>query len=121
MDVSHAEDSSPEPFVLRFHLDEHVANAIAAGLRRRGRDCTTTPEAGLLSASDEEQVAYCQTEGRVIVTSDADFCRLLAARTDHPGMIFWTTDRSLGQVVNMIDELAFNRSAVEMRGQIVYV
>jgi hypothetical protein len=37
---------------IRFHLDENCHPAIAGGLRRRGVDVTTTPEVGLLHASD---------------------------------------------------------------------
>jgi hypothetical protein len=44
------------PRTIRFHLDENCPRAIAAGLRRRGIDVTTTPEAGLMGASDEQQV-----------------------------------------------------------------
>jgi hypothetical protein len=40
---------------IKFHLDENVSNAIAAGLRKRGIDVTTTPEQGLISVSDEVQ------------------------------------------------------------------
>jgi hypothetical protein len=32
---------------MRFHLDEHIANAIADGLRRRRIDVTTTVDAAL--------------------------------------------------------------------------
>jgi hypothetical protein len=39
---------------IRFHCDEQVERAIAEALRRRGIDVTTTPEAGLLGAADEE-------------------------------------------------------------------
>ena len=34
------------PRTIRFHLDENCSHAIAAGLRRRGIDVTTTPEMG---------------------------------------------------------------------------
>ena len=43
---------------IRFHLDENVDGAIAEGLRRRSIDVTTTPDVGLIGASDEEQVAF---------------------------------------------------------------
>lgn len=43
---------------IRFHLDENVDAAIADGLRRRGIDVTTTAQADLLSASDEEHVEF---------------------------------------------------------------
>jgi hypothetical protein len=39
--------------MLRFHLDESVASAVAAGLRRRGIDVTTATDAGLRQANDE--------------------------------------------------------------------
>jgi hypothetical protein len=43
---------------IRFHLDECCDPAIANGLRRRGIDVTTSQEAGLLEAKDEEQAQY---------------------------------------------------------------
>ena len=43
---------------VKFYTDEHSANAIAEGLRRRGVDALTTYEAGMLGASDEEQLAF---------------------------------------------------------------
>ncbi len=54
---------------IKFHLDENVSNAIAEGLRRRGIDVTTTPETGLIGASDKEQVKFALMEERVIFTS----------------------------------------------------
>ena len=51
---------------LKFHLDESVSNAIAKGLRMRGIDVTTSPEEGLIGASDEEQLAYALLQGRVV-------------------------------------------------------
>ena len=53
---------------LKFHLDESVSNAIAKGLRMRGIDVTTSPEKGLMGSSDEEQLAYALSQGRVIFT-----------------------------------------------------
>jgi hypothetical protein len=42
------------PRTIRFHLDENCHRAIAEGLRRRGINVSTTPEAGLRSATDEQ-------------------------------------------------------------------
>ena len=36
------------PKTIRFHLDEHAADAIARSLRHQGIDITTTADAGLL-------------------------------------------------------------------------
>ena len=54
------------PRTIKFHLNEHCDPAIAAGLRLQGVDVTTTPEAGLVGATDEQQVAFAMSAGRVI-------------------------------------------------------
>jgi hypothetical protein len=71
------------PKAIRFHLDENCNRAIADGLRRRGVDVTTTPEAGLIQSTDEMQAAFALSEGRVIFTQDRDFLRLHATDTFH--------------------------------------
>ena len=74
------------PRMIRFHLDEHVNPRVAAGLRLRGIDVTTTTEAGLLRTSDEDHIAFAVSQNRVIFTQDADFLRLHAAGISHPGI-----------------------------------
>ena len=44
--------------MIKFYTDEHCANAIAEGLRRRGVDVLTTNEAGHLGVSDKEQLSF---------------------------------------------------------------
>jgi hypothetical protein len=53
------------PRTIRFHLGENCSHAIAAGLRRRGIDVTTTSDVALLGAIDEDQLAYCLAEGDI--------------------------------------------------------
>jgi predicted nuclease of predicted toxin-antitoxin system len=70
------------------------------GLRRHGIDVTTTPEAGLLGATDEEQAAYALSIGRVIVTQDRDFLRIHSAGIAHPGIAYCAMDtRVIGEIV----------------------
>jgi predicted nuclease of predicted toxin-antitoxin system len=88
------------PRTIRFHLDEHCDPAIAAGLRLHGVDVTTTPEARLLGAEDEEHIAYGMTTGRVIFTQDQDFLRLHAKRMEHRGIAFcYQQNRGVGQII----------------------
>jgi predicted nuclease of predicted toxin-antitoxin system len=61
---------------MKFHLDKNVNPAIASGLRIRGIDVTTTPEAGLRQAPDESQLEYAKAAGRVLFTHDDDFLRV---------------------------------------------
>ena len=91
------------PRMIRFHLDENCDPRIAAGLRIHGVDVTTTPEAGLLRASDDAQLAYAVTQGRVVVTQDTDFLRMASAGHESPGIAFYPSQgRSIGQVIGSL-------------------
>lgn len=91
------------PRTIRFHLDENCDPRIAAGLRLRGVDVSTTPEAKLLQASDQEQLDYAAEQARVIVTHDTDFLRLAAAGNESPGIVFVSTQsHSIGQMIRSI-------------------
>lgn len=76
------------PRAIRFHLDEHCDPAIAVGLRRQGIKVTTTADANLLRASDEEHAAYGLSAGRVIFTQNRDFLRMHAAGMEHAGLAY---------------------------------
>jgi hypothetical protein len=73
---------------IRFHLDEHISAQIAAGLRRRNIDVTTTADVGLLGATDIEHLEFAASSGRVLVTQDDDFLRLHAQGIAHTGIAY---------------------------------
>lgn len=88
------------PQSIRFHLNEHLAHAIADGLRRRGIDVTTTYETGLSAASDEEQLAFARSHDRILVTRDADFLRLHQSGRRHAGIVYVRQrGRSVGEII----------------------
>jgi predicted nuclease of predicted toxin-antitoxin system len=76
------------PRTIRFHLDEHCPHGIAQGLRRYGIDVTTAIDASLLRASDEEHLAFCVAQTRVILTRDEDYLSLNAASVPHCGIVY---------------------------------
>ncbi|MEM9276582.1 MAG: DUF5615 family PIN-like protein [Cyanobacteria bacterium P01_F01_bin.143] len=89
------------PNKIKFHLDENVSNAIANGLRKRGINVTTSPEEGLIGASDEQQLAFALREKRVIFTFDDDFLSLAATGIEHCGIIYTPQQRqSTGKVIS---------------------
>lgn len=73
---------------IRFHLDEHISNVVAVGLRRRNIDVTAAVESGLTGADDRAQLEFAASFGRVLVTQDADFLRLHAENTAHSGIAY---------------------------------
>jgi predicted nuclease of predicted toxin-antitoxin system len=91
------------PQTLRYHLDEHVPGAIAAGLRRRGVDVTTAADAGLLRAKDETHLAFALAEGRVVFTNDEDYLVLHDRGTPHAGIAYCHQQRrSIGDVIRAL-------------------
>lgn len=72
-------------------------------MQRRGIDVTTTFDASLLHAEDEEHLAFANSEGRLIVTQDADFLRLDAAGLSHCGIAYCQPrSRSLGEIIRSL-------------------
>lgn len=91
------------PQTLRFHLDEHVPGAMAAGLRRRGIDVTTAADANLLGASDEEHLAFATSQGRVIYTNDEDYLVLHDQGVKHSGIAYCHQQKhSIGDAIRAL-------------------
>jgi predicted nuclease of predicted toxin-antitoxin system len=110
------------PRTIRFHLDENCPRALAAGLRRRGIDVTTTPEAGLLEATDGEQTAYALREGRVIFTQDEDFLAIQASGAPHAGIVYCKKDtRGIGEMIRGLALIWEVYEPAEMEGKVEYL
>jgi hypothetical protein len=107
---------------MRFHLDELADHAIARGLRLRSIDVTTTTDAGLLSALDEEQLAYALRAGRVLFTTDDDFLQLNADGVEHAGIAYCAPEsRSIGEIVRYLCLMHDCMTDEEMRGRIEFL
>ena len=107
---------------IRYHLDENVPNAIANGLRLRGIDVTTTKDAGLLEARDEEHIEWAKEETRVIFSCDDDFLRLLNTGVEHAGIAYChQRHRSIGDIVHGLVALWRVKTAEEMTNQVHFI
>ena len=107
--------------MIRFHLDQHVANAVAHGLRLRGIDVSTTHEAGLQDAEDLAHIAYALAEGRVIFTQDDDFLRHHTRALRHAGIVYSKQgSRSIGEIVRYLKLMNDCLDEADMAGQLEY-
>jgi hypothetical protein len=107
---------------IRFHLDENCPSAVAVGLRRRNIDVTTTHEAGLLGASDQEQATHALARDRVIVTQDEDFLALHASGVRHGGIAFCKQDSlSIGQMIRALVLIWEVYEPAEMVGRVEWL
>jgi predicted nuclease of predicted toxin-antitoxin system len=110
------------PSRVRFHLDEHVDSTISRALRGYGVDVTTTVEAGLRTATDQQQMAYAVRERRVLITHDADFLRLTAYHEDHPGIAFCDrSKRSVGDIIRSLLLIYEVLAPEEMVGRVEFL
>jgi predicted nuclease of predicted toxin-antitoxin system len=64
---------------VRFLLDENLSPLLADLLRRSGHDAVHARDVGLRQAGDQEVLERAGSDGRVLVSADTDFGRLLAA------------------------------------------
>lgn len=107
---------------IKYHLDESVANAVANGLQHRGIDVTTSRQAGLVGASDREQLEYAAREGRVLVTHDDDFLRLHALGSQHAGIAYAHQKRlTIGQTVLALVAMHRRQSAESIAGSVEFL
>ena len=108
--------------VIRFHRDENVNLAVASGLRQRGIDLTTTKDAGLIGASDVEQLDYARRAGRVIFSEDADFLILAAQTAQHAGIAYARKGtRSIRQIIDQLELIHGVMIAEDMQGHVEYL
>ena len=108
--------------MIRFHLDEHIAHALAAGLRQRGVDVTTTSEVGLGGSSDEEQLGFAASQARLIVTHDPDFLDFHKKGWSHFGIAYCDQGRrSLGDIIRTLVRLWEQFSAEDVRERVFFL
>lgn len=63
---------------MRLLLDQGLARSAALILRQRGHDAVHVGDIALAEAMDETILDQARTDGRVVVTLDADFHAILA-------------------------------------------
>ena len=84
---------------VRYYTDENVSRAVINGLRQRNVDVLSVPEAGMLSASDEEHLAFALEQARVIFTHDDDFLKLAASGEKHAGIVYGSQPMLIGDII----------------------
>jgi predicted nuclease of predicted toxin-antitoxin system len=102
-------------------MDEHVSRAIIQGLRLRNVDVRTTPEAGMLEASDDAQLERARIEGRVLFTQDADFLRLASQGKEHAGIVYAPQSRPVGEIIKGLKLIQEVLTAEEMIGKVEFL
>jgi predicted nuclease of predicted toxin-antitoxin system len=59
-------------------------------------DVLTCQEAGMLAASDKEQLAFAARTGRIVFTHDTDFLKLHSEGVAHAGIVYSPNQLDIG-------------------------
>ncbi|QDU57890.1 DUF5615 family PIN-like protein [Aeoliella mucimassa] len=106
---------------IQYYLDEHVALAVAAGLRERGIDVLNVQQAGMLAASDIEHLEFARSQGRVVFSQDADFLRLHAMQVDHAGIVYAPQQTAIGSIIGGLTLIAEVLTPEEMQNHVEFL
>ena len=110
---------------VRLYLDEHISNSIAVGLRYRGVDVLTTPEAGKSGLDDEGQLRFAAADGRAVVTFNrGDFAQLhgeFLRRGEHHAGIIVSPQAGIGPMVKALTRIVAERQAADLHDQLVWL
>lgn len=75
---------------MKFLVDMPITSRAVAVLESAGHQADHASAVGLSTARDSEILGRARAEGRIIVTADLDFPRLLAIQgTDSPGILLF--------------------------------
>lgn len=107
--------------VIRYYTDEHVALAVIRGLRQRGIDVLSVPQAGMRGASDEDHLTLARKQRRVAFTQDTDFLRLATAGRNHAGIVYASQRTAIGEIIRGLVLIHQVLEAEEMVGRVEYL
>jgi hypothetical protein len=110
---------------IRFFTDEDIYGVIAVALRRAGIDACSTPEVGRGGQSDESQLEWAQSQGRVLFTFNVGhFVELHATRLrvgrHHAGIIV-SSQRPIGDVMRRLLHLSGTLDAESMHDRLEFL
>ena len=112
---------------IRLYVDEDAAAfALVEALRHRGVDVVTVLDAGMASATDEQQLVIATSQGRAIYSHNVgDFCRLhrefLVQSRQHAGIILISRQRiSIGEKLRRLLRLIATITAEDMSGRLEF-
>jgi predicted nuclease of predicted toxin-antitoxin system len=101
---------------MKLLLDQGLPRSTAVILRSAGIDTVHTAEIGLATEADAKILEQGLTEGRVIVTLDADFHLLMAtSNATHPSVIRIRIERLRGAEVANILQYLLNQYSEDLR------
>lgn len=113
------ERATESELFVRLYVDADITPKLARALRSRGYDAISAHEVGNAEASDAEHMAFAASQGRTLLTCNAqDFTLLFEdywfAGRDHSGVIV-SEQLELGEMLRRVMVFLDSVTADEMR------
>jgi predicted nuclease of predicted toxin-antitoxin system len=108
---------------LRFLIDVPVTPDAAPRLRAAGHDAVHAVAVGLAHATDNQLLDVARREGRIVITADLDYPRLLALQqAEGPGVIlFRGGSYSDAEMLDLLDRVLARSTTLDLEHSIVVV
>ena len=106
---------------IRYYTDEQVSKAVIRGLRQRGINVLSVPEAETDHEPDDFQLSFATKQGRVLFTQDQDFLSIAASELEHAGIVYGSQKFSIGDTIRGLVEIHREFSAEDMIGVVKYL
>ena len=108
---------------MKFLLDMGLAQSTARNLQTLGHDAVHLRDQGLRRLPDDQIIQKAQTEGRIILTHDLDFSRLVAiSQSQLPSVItFRLKDMRPAQVNHYLNETLGHFAAELQSGALISI
>jgi predicted nuclease of predicted toxin-antitoxin system len=107
--------------VIRCYTDENISRGVINGLRQRGVDVLSVPEAQMMGASDEAHLTFALEHERIIVTHDDGFLRLAASGKTHAGIVYCSQGLSIGEIIRGLMLLYDVLELEDMQNKVEYL
>jgi hypothetical protein len=110
---------------LAFFTDEDVYGAVSVALRKAGFDAVSTPEVNRRGESDDSQLEWAASQGRVLVTYNASHFSALhsnwiTSSRHHAGIVV-SSQRPIRDTVRRLLRLAKSVDAAAMLDRLEYL
>jgi predicted nuclease of predicted toxin-antitoxin system len=115
---------------MNFFVDMPVGASVARWLREKGHNAVHALEVGLDRADDDTIVNHARSDGRIIITLDLDYPRLIAlSGQSSPGLILFRDEgvqpqeicRQIGRILTMPPPEDLAASIVVVAGGVMRV
>ncbi len=107
---------------MKFTIDENVPLVVASALRSLGHDCLVIAETDP-RAVDDDIMARSRSDGRVLVTFDADFSRMIfhELQPPPPGVVYMRSRSDQARLVSQTFIAMFAASAIDPTGRFIVI